>query len=150
MGLFSRSKPAEVHDPVFGTLKWSKDHWTGVVPSPIGKGTVLVSVARDVAGPRPEDGVTYQRFAANYSALTPKLSAALFVLWEPGLSEPLWEESWPSTEKELWRMLELSSLEVQQDGTLELLYAFRDDVWPDAMFTLAVQGAQVHPLSLDD
>jgi hypothetical protein len=150
MGLFDRSKPTEVHDPVFGVLKWSKARWSGEVVSPTGNGTVTVAIARDAAGPKLEDGAAYRELSANYSALAPKLSAALFALWEPGLAEPLWDESWPSTEAELWRMLELCSLEINQGETLVLLYAFKGDVWPDAMFTVAVHGAQVHPLALDD
>lgn len=135
---------------MLGLLKWSKSRWNGEVPSPAGNGSILLSVARDASGPQPEDGVAFKEFLASYSALAPKLSSALFALWEPGHSEPLWEESWPSTEQELWRILELNSLEIQPGGKLELLYAFKGDVWPDAMFTLAVQGSQVRPLSLDD
>ena len=98
----------------------------------------------------PEDGATYSEFLANYASIEASLRSALFSLWEPGLAEPLWERSWPTTEEELWRMLKLSSLEVQPDGKLQLLYAFKGEVWPDAMFTIEVQGAQVRPLALDD
>jgi hypothetical protein len=32
----------------------------------------------------------------------------------------------------------------------ELLYAFEDDLWPDAMFTVEIRNGEVRKISLDD
>ena len=62
----------------------------------------------------------------------------------------MWEESWPTTEEELWRMLELNCVTIGPSSAIELLYAFAGEVWPDAMFTVEVIREQVRPLALDD
>jgi hypothetical protein len=150
MGIFSRSaSPAKV-DPVFGRLTQSKLAWQGEVPSPTGQSNVLLSVERGAEGPTAEDRAAYSAFVDNYPALRSELRDGLFELWRPGIGDALWEEQWPTTAEALWAMIELSSLCIQPGGKLELLYAFGGDVWPDAMFTLRVEGKQVIPVALDD
>lgn len=61
-----------------------------------------------------------------------------------------WEGPSPRTADELWRMLRLESLRIHPGGPLELTFVFRDEVWPDAMFIVAVEGGVVRGLSLDD
>jgi hypothetical protein len=46
-------------------------------------------------------------------------------------------------------MLELSNIRFSRQE-VELIFAFRGDRWPDAMFPLAVDDSGVRALSLDD
>jgi hypothetical protein len=150
MGIFSRSASPAMVDPVLGRLTQTKLAWQGAVPSPTGASNVLLFVERGSKGPTAEDRAAYSAFVESYPALTSELQAGLFELWRTGIAEPLWEEQWPTTAEALWLMLELSSLSIQPGGKLELLYAFGGDVWPDAVFTLLVEGKQVIPVALDD
>lgn len=107
MGLFGRSRLPEIRDPILGVLEWNKSHWQGAVSSPGGSGTVLLTVARGAKGSSAEDRATYEALCADYPSLEPKLKGALFKLSQSELAEPLWEDSWPTTERALWGMLEI-------------------------------------------
>jgi hypothetical protein len=82
--------------------------------------------------------------------LVPSLKVELFKLLEPGLRRPEWEGPNPGSADGLWSMLRLEAVSVVPEKPLELLFAFRGDVWPDAMFRIAVDGTHVEGLSLDD
>ena len=63
---------------------------------------------------------------------------------------PDWEGPRPESAMALREMLELSNVTYLRDGTSELLFAFKGDVWPDAMFIVEIRGGKVRGLSLDD
>jgi hypothetical protein len=149
MSLLSRSSRRQLTDATFGLLTLGKSGWTGEAPWP-GGGKILVSLERGEDGPLEGDRAVFKALIDNYSAIAPHLQQALFALWEPHLRDPFWEQSWPTTPKALWQMLELSSLAIGAKGKVHLLFAFGGEVWPDAMFTVEVEGTQVTPLSLDD
>lgn len=41
-------------------------------------------------------------------------------------------------------------VEVQRSGEIVLMYAFKEELWPDAVFSVLVHGSDVRPLHLDD
>lgn len=97
--------------------------------SPAGDEKLSVSISRMEQNPTVEDRRVFTEFATNYPLLVPLLSAELF---------------------KLWRMLRLEVVYIFPRKPLQLLFAFRGDVWPDAIFNVAVDGTHVEGLSLDD
>lgn len=151
MAWFRRESPRTVDDPVFGTLTLRRrSDWEGEVASPTPGETLAVSISRPSEPPTTADREVFAEFVADYSRLVPALSSELFKLLDPSARTPGWDGPSPRTADELWRMLRLESLHIQPGRPLELLFAFRGDVWPDAMFTVAVAGTDVRGLSLDD
>jgi len=148
---FRRKAPCTVDDPVFGTLSLSRRSvWEGQVGSPVPGETLLVSLSRADEAPTPEDRRAFTEFVASYSSLVPALMSELFKLLEPSIRTPGWGGPSPLTANELWRMVRFESLHLSPGQPVELLFAFRDDVWPDAMLSVAVKGTSVRGLSLAD
>jgi hypothetical protein len=151
MTWFRRNAPRMVDDPVFGTLTLARgSDWEGKVASPTPGERLAVSIARPNEVPTAEDRKVFTEFVASYSLLVPALSSELFKLLDPTVRTPDWEGPSPRTADELWRMVRLEALHIQPGRPLELMFAFRDDIWPDAIFNLAVEGRDVRGLSLDD
>jgi hypothetical protein len=151
MAWFRREAPRVVDDSVFGTLTLSRRSvWEGSVASPAPGETLAVSIERGEEPPTAQDQRAFTDFVARYPSLVPALSSELFKLLEPSLRSHGWEGPSPRTAGELWRMVQLEALYITPGQPLELLFAFRDDVWPDAMFNVAVDGTAVRGLSLDD
>jgi len=151
MGWFRREAVRTVDDPVFGTLRHNRrSGWQGRVASPNPHETLLVSIARFDDPPDAEDRRVFTEFVANYSRLVSPLASELFKLLEPSLHSPGSVGPKSQTPNELWNMVRLESLYLVPGRPLELLFAFRGDVWPDAMFSVAVDGTTVSGLSLDD
>ena len=151
MPWFRREAPRTVVDPVFGTLILNRrSGWEGRVAAPTSGDTLAVSIARFPEVPNDEDRRVFADFVASYSRLVPSLASELFKLLEPSLRIPSWKGPSPRTSEELWNMVRLESLYFSSGRPLELLFAFRGDVWPDAMFNVAVDGTNVTGLSLDD
>jgi hypothetical protein len=65
-------------------------------------------------------------------------------------SWPTWSRRSPRARERLTLAARVEVLHVQPGRPLELMFAFRDDIWPDAMFNVAVEGWDVRGLSLDD
>jgi hypothetical protein len=124
--------------------------WEGEVTSPTPGERLAVSVARPNEAPTAEDRKVFTEFVASYPLLVPALSSELFKLMDPAVRTQGWEGPSPRTENELWRMVRLEVLHIQPGRPLEVMFAFRDDIWPDAMFNVAVDGGNVRGLSLDD
>jgi len=124
--------------------------WEGEVAAPTPGETLSVSISRPNEPPTADDRKVFTEFVASYSRLVPALSSELFTLLDPTVRIPGWEGPRPRTADQLWRMVRLESLHIQPGRPLELMFAFRDDVWPDAMFNVAVEGRDVRGLSLDD
>ena len=151
MTWFRREPPRTVADPVFGALTLRRrSDWEGDVAAPTPGETLSVSIARPDEPPTADDRQLFTEFVASYPRLVPTLSSELFRLLDSAVRVPGWEGPSPRTADELWQMLRLESLRIQPGRPLELLFAFRGDVWPDAMFTVAVQGMDVRGVSLDD
>jgi len=47
-------------------------------------------------------------------------------------------------------MLELDEMVVIDSSTVELLYGFKGEIWPDAAFNIRVDNMFVSAISLDD
>ncbi len=151
MTWFRREAPRTVDDSVFGALTFSRrSAWEGEVASPTPGEKLSVSISRIEEPPTAEDQRVFTEFVARFSRLVPALSSELFKLLEPSLRIRGWDGPSPRTAEELWHMVRLEWLFISPGQPLELLFAFRDDVWPDAMFNVAVDGTNVRGLSLDD
>ena len=118
--------------------------------SPVPGEKISVSISRAEQGPTAIDRQVFTEFVANYPSLVPSLKVELFKLLEPSLKVARWEGPNPGSAEEFWPMLRLEAVSVIPEKPLELLFAFRGDEWPDAMFSIAVDGRQVEGLSLDD
>ncbi len=151
MTWFRREAPRTMDDPVFGALTFDRrSGWEGKVASPTPGEKLSVSISRLDEPPNAEDRRVFTEFIARYSGLVPGLGSELFKLLEPSVRIPGWEGPSPRTADELWPMVRLESLHISPERPLELLFSFRGDVWPDAMFNVAVDGTNVRGLSLDD
>jgi hypothetical protein len=149
MSIFGGTRP-QLSDAVFGSLVLRRHGWEGTIRSPAGEGTIWVRIERQKEGPQDADRTAMSALRGRYAALLPALADVLFSLWEPGANEPMWEKSWPTTHDELWSMLQLEGASIRKTGSVELLFSFKGEVWPDAMFNVEVNGAHVRALSLDD
>jgi hypothetical protein len=109
-----------------------------------------ILVARTEEGPTDADRQRLLAFRSSYPEIVPSLKAELWRLFEPSVNLPDWDGPNARTPDELWEMLQLESASIYPDKPLELLFAFRGDAWPDAMFSVAVDGVKAWGLSLDD
>lgn len=151
MGFFRRTPPPRITDPVLGTLEYHKGRgWEGAVAVPGEADPVLVSFERGPEGPTEKDREVVARLLSRYPSLVPALRDALFLLWNPMLALPDWEGPRAATPDALWSIVQLNCILLPPTGPAELLFAFRGDVWPDAMFTVAIDGDSVTGISLDD
>lgn len=151
MRWFGRKAPRTVDDPVFGRLTLRQHSgWYGEVSSPISGERLVVSISSLDEPPGAQDRQAFSEFVARFPQLVPALSSELFELLEPSTRIPGWEGPTPETAEELWKMVRLESLHISTGRPLELLFAFRGEVWPDAMFTVTVDAANVRGVSLDD
>jgi hypothetical protein len=151
VGIFSRTKPPQVTDPVLGELTLGRHGWEGrMIASPEAAGTISLRVERTEGAPEEADRAAVVAVLRGYQELVPELKVALFQLWQPYIEEPLWDGSWPATAQALWAMLQLEGATVRRSGAVDLLYAFKGDVWPDAVFNVQVNGGSVVPLFVDD
>lgn len=151
MTWFRREALRTVDDPTFGTLALTRrSGWEGEIASPIPGETLSVSTSRLDGPPTAEDRKVFTEFVASYSRLVTALSSELFTLLESSIRIPGWEGPSPRTADGLCPMVRIESLHIQPGRPLELMFAFRDDVWPDAMFIVAVDGRGVRGLSLAD
>lgn len=142
---------SSIHDPVLGQLTRERHGWTGTIPSPTGKGFVHLRIAECAQQDTVEiDSSSLMKFLDNYAEMTDSLRLALFELFKPYLPDPLWKDNWPTSAEALWDILQLEEIELKPTGELGLSYAFIGDIWPDAMFSLLVDGAPVNPMALDD
>ncbi len=149
MSFFSRAAKPTLTDAMFRVLTKQKHGWAGEVPW-IDGSQVSVIVERE-RGPNEEDRQAFAAVLSGYVSLVPRLSEALFTLWEPELGQAHWAASEaPRTAEDLWRVLKLDCVSVCESGRVRLMYAFAGDFWPDAMFELEVRDGQVTPVSLDD
>lgn len=150
MRLFGRASRKQITDPNLGLLTQDRHGWSGCLPWP--DGTQCISLRIESAGDPPNGSIGAAVLACldNYSALSTRLSGALFSLWQPNLAEPLWEDEWPTSPEMLWSQLQLDGIEVKRSNEIVLLYAFKGEIWPDAIFSVQVNGADVRPLHLDD
>ncbi|MGS5089323.1 hypothetical protein ACVC7V_22820 [Hydrogenophaga sp. A37] len=137
-------------DPNLGLLTQDRRGWSGHLPWP--DSSQRISLRIESTGEPPNDSVGTAVWAClgNYSTLSGRLRSAPFSLWQPYVAQRLWEEEWPTSPEMLWAQLKLDGIEVQRSGEIVLLYAFKGEVWPDAIFSVQVSGADVHPLHLDD
>jgi len=150
MRLFGQSNRKQVTDPNLGLLTQDRHGWSGNVAGPDGMQSIWLRI--DGAGDAPNESIGRAVLAclANYSALTLQLNSALFSLWQPYLDDPLWEDEYPTAPEMLWTQLQLEGVEVQRSGEIVLIYAFKDELWPDAVFSVQIDGSDVRPLHLDD
>jgi hypothetical protein len=149
VSFFGRATESTLSDTTFGTLTKRKHGWAGEAPW-IDGSQVAVIIQRE-RGPNEEDRKTFADFLSSYLSLVPRLSEALFTLWEPEMRQPHWAASEvPRTAEDLWKELELDGVSICESGNVLLAFAFAGDFWPDAMLTLEVSDGQVRPVSLDD
>lgn len=149
MNLFSKFAKPRLSDPTFGTLLLGKYGWSGEAPWLDGT-RINVSLQGDKAGLREVDRTAFSEFKDAYVSLIPEIRTALFTLWQPEMNQPHWEGMAPTSPEALWRMLQLDLISLHLDGSIELLFAFSGEFWPDGMFNVEVKGSTVRALSLDD
>lgn len=146
-------KPAQtITDPVFGQLTLNRRFgWEGMIPSPVNGETISVLIYRTDSNPTAEDHDTFLLFTQNFALLLPLAKQELLSLLQPYLDEPDWEGPFFKTADELWHELRMENTSIFPGKPLQISFAFRDDdIWPDAIFNLVVDGARVKGLSLDD
>ena len=148
MGLWKR-RSATRDDPVFGRLSRDRGGWL-VVSSTLGPNLPVVSIDADEKGPSDLQRSAYQQLQSQLVVLAEQLSQALYELYAPYLDVPNWEGPRTDSASHLRAMLELSSVRILQEGVSELLFAFKGDVWPDAMFVIEIRDEKVRGVSLDD
>ncbi len=139
-----------VDDRVFGKLILNaRIGWEGQIASPAPDEKIGITVLRLEEPPNAEDQRVFTDFLANYSRLVPTLALALFKLLESTLRTPDWDGPRPLTPEELWTMVRLEGVFLTPGQPLELLFAFRGDLSPDAVFNVAVEGMDVKGSWLD-
>jgi hypothetical protein len=107
--------------------------WEGKVAAPTRGEKLSVCVSRLGEPPNAEDRRAFTEFVARYSGLVPVLSSEPFKLLGPSIQIPGWEGPSLHAAEELWPMVRLESLHISPGRPLELLFAFKGDVWPDAI-----------------
>ncbi|MGL4407436.1 MAG: hypothetical protein ACRCTU_03485 [Zoogloea sp.] len=140
----------QVADPLFGLLRQKNRCWDGEVAWPYGGHNVYLSVCWAPDEPTQVDRDVYQALCENYLRLLPAIRQSLFELWGPVHPDAKWDGPRPSSPQELFNMLELGGLFIEQGSRVELHYNFAGDTWPDGMFTVAIQGNTVEPVAFDD
>lgn len=134
---------------MFGRLARDRDDWV-VEISGLRSSLPRVSVLAGEEGPSDVQRSAYRQLPAQLVDLADELSAALYQLYAPYSDVPSWEGPRPESASHLREMLELSSVRFLEEGTPELLFAFKGDVWPDAMFIVEIRDGKVRGVSLDD
>ena len=137
------------NDAVFGRIVRGKHGWTLEVSDSEG-GSPSVSLIAGDDGPSDAQRLAHQQLQSQLGVFAGDLTAALYELYSPYLAVPDWDGPRPGSATDLREMLELSSVTYLEDATLELLYAFKGDVWPDAMFTVEIRDGRVRGVALDD
>ena len=87
---------------------------------------------------------------SNLIVFADDLTAALYNLYEPYLRIPDWEGPRPESARALRDMLYLSCVTYLEDATPEFLFAFKGDLWPDAMFIVEIRDGKVRAVARDD
>ena len=150
MKLFGRSSKRQVTDPNLGVLTQDKHGWSGSLAGPGDTPRIWLRIDGADNVPNERLGRAVVACLSNYAAISAPLSLALSSLWQPYLDEALWEDEYPTSPEMLWAQLQLEGIEGQPSGEIVLLYAFKDEMWPDAVFSVQVDGADVRPLHLED
>ena len=148
MGLWKR-RPVVRDDAVFGRIVRDEHGWT-VEASDREEHFPLISVAAGDDGPTNAQRSAHQQLQSQLNEFADDLTAALYNLYAPYLDTSDWEGPRPDTPKALREMLELSSVRYSEDAVPEFLFAFKGDVWPDAMFTVEIRNGRVRGVALDD
>jgi hypothetical protein len=143
-GLWKR-RAVTREDPVFGRIVRGRDDWTVAASA-----RPLISCAADDGGPTDAQRCAHQRLETQLRDFAGDLSNALYELYAPYLALPDWDGPRPDSASALRELLELSSVRYLRDGTPELLFAIKGDVWPDAMLIVEIRGGKVRGVSLDD
>jgi hypothetical protein len=146
MGLWKR-RGVNREDAVFGRLVRDSHGWTVETPE---ENLPLISLVAGDDGPTDAQRSAHQRLQSQLNDLAGDLAAALYELYAPYLDIPHWEGPRPDSATALRDMLELSSVRYLKDGIPELLFAFKGDLWPDAMFTVEIRDGKVRGVALDD
>ena len=136
-------------DAVFGRIVRDRHGWS-VEASDSEQHPYLISVAAGDEGPTEAQRLAHQRLQSQLRDFTDDLTAALYELYTPYLDVPDWEGPRPGSATALREMLELSSVRYLEDATPALLFAFKGDVWPDAMFSIEIRDGRVRGVALDD
>ncbi|MFP8779819.1 hypothetical protein [Hydrogenophaga sp. RWCD_12] len=150
MKLFGRSSRKQATDPSLGLLTQDRHGWSGSVAGPDKTQRIWLRIDGTDDAPNESIGRAVLVCLGNYASLSAPLSRALFSLWQPYLDEPLWGDECPTSPEMLWAQLQLEGVEVQRSCEIVLVYAFKGEVWPEAVFSVQVDGTDVKPLSLED
>jgi hypothetical protein len=148
MRLWKRRRPT-LDDLVFGRLTRDRDCWLAEPPV-VGADRPLVSVVAGEEGPSDAQRSAYQQFQKQLVGLREEISEALYQLYTPYLGVADWQGPRPDSASHLRAMLEFSSVRFLEEGAPELLFAFKGDIWPDAMFIVEIRDGGVRGISLDD
>jgi hypothetical protein len=129
-----------VDDPVFGRLMRKISWWSGEAGWPHERGRVGVMIFRSPAAPTEADRRAFTEVRANYSILLPRISAALFSLWESAPRDGRDAGSSPGSPAELLSLLRLECICIEASAMVQLLYEGKI-----GLFTVRIDGGNVQP-----
>lgn len=92
----------------------------------------------------------FREFARRYPELEPALASVLFNLYAPYLDELDEGLPRPANPAEIWGMVDLGSITLEADGSLQALHGFHEGLWDDAMFGVGFEGWTPVGIGLDD
>jgi hypothetical protein len=115
--------------------------WNGTFVLPTTQHRVLLSIVAGAVEDRHRALVN--ELDSRYEVLAQDIASELLGVYGGPSNEPDAPVAVASAD-DLWDLTVLESIDVMEDGSLHLGYAFRDEVgWPDAMFSVSVRDWKV-------
>src|SRR5262245_59083125 len=149
--IFRRSRTQRtLQDPILGTIRYDGTDWKATDAIARESDSVLVAMESGEEGPNDSHRSAFQRLAGELALHHEAISAALFDLYRPYQEFDAWQGPRAQSPEILRTMLELSNVRIDVGGVIELIFGFRGDRWPDAMFVLELDARGVRAVSLDD
>jgi hypothetical protein len=130
---------ATVTDPIFGRLLHKNAWWSGQAEWSHDLGAVAVMIFRAPREPTEQDRRAFLTARSSYSELLPKISRAVFSLWESASAG-----ADPTTAEKLFKRLHLECVCIDRSGSVDLMY--EGDV---GLFTVRIDHGNVSPRTFD-
>jgi hypothetical protein len=137
----SRRNRLVVDDPVFGRLLFHSAWWSGEAAWH-GASRIGVMIFREPEEPNETDRKAFVAVRDSYALLLPKISHALFSLWEASSANRA--SAGVRNSAELFALLHLECVCIERSGSVELLYEGNS-----GLFTVRVDEGNVQPGAFD-
>jgi hypothetical protein len=131
-------------DPVFGRFLKRKPWWSGEADWPHGTKRIGVMIFGASQKPTDKDRRAFAAVRDAYPTLLPRISQALFSLWESAPPSARGATSSPANPAELLAQLRLECICIEHSATVELLYE-----GAVGLFTVRIEDGNVQPGAFD-